>query len=51
MYEEDEYEEHYSFVGECICDHEREEHSWGLCGVETGSDVGDVCPCEAGWEE
>jgi hypothetical protein len=32
------------FEGECTCDHFKEEHGMGLCGV------GD-CTCEAGWCE
>lgn len=36
--------EHAYFTGECTCAHEREEHTWGSCGV-------DGCKCEAGWEE
>ncbi len=42
--EYEEYEEFYTFDGECICEHERESHGWGECGI-------DDCDCPAGWEE
>lgn len=37
------------FVGPCTCEHEPEEHGWGLCGQKLPD--GSFCPCEAGWEE
>jgi hypothetical protein len=37
-----------SFEGECTCEHERDQHSWGDCGaVEDGI----TCSCAAGWCE
>jgi hypothetical protein len=41
---EEPFEYQQYFVGECTCDHDRDEHGWGSCGI-------DDCPCEAGWEE
>ena len=40
--EEIEYQSYFS--GECTCEHPKEEHTWGSCGV-----LG--CTCKAGWEE
>lgn len=42
-------EDHAYFTGECTCDHDPEEHGWGSCDVEDAS--GNICPCQAGWEE
>lgn len=42
--EADVWEERPTFQGECTCEHDRDEHTWGACDV-------DGCPCEAGWEE
>jgi hypothetical protein len=49
MSDDEDWEEHPYFTGECTCDHDREEHGWGSCDVEIGE--GEYCPCEAGWEE
>lgn len=47
--EEDEYEEYTFFIGPCTCECESEDHSWGSC--DNLLDGGQVCDCEAGWEE
>lgn len=59
--DEDIWEEFPTFQGVCICDHDRESHGWGLCGIEvynatvvTSRDVYRIrldCLCQAGWEE
>jgi len=29
---------------DCTCEHDQDDHTWGVCAVEG-------CPCEGGWEE
>lgn len=33
-----------AYFVDCTCEHDPDEHTWGLCAVED-------CPCEGGWEE
>lgn len=47
--DDDSFEYHAYFYGECTCEHEPEDHSWGGC-EEVGTET-EGCPCEAGWEE
>lgn len=47
--EQDSWEINPVFMGECTCEHEREDHSWGTCDMAVGPNT--VCPCKAGWEE
>ncbi len=44
MTDEDEWGEEYVSFADCSCDHDKEDHGWGSCDVES-------CPCEGGWEE
>lgn len=58
---DDGWEEFPTFQGTCICEHEPEQHGWGICDVEvynatltTSTEQYEIqltCLCQAGWEE